>query len=204
VKIAIETVEEAQQRQSTNTNPGTIELQQVEIAKGSLPIEPELRRYFTNRGVSPEQLDQEVNRFASRIMRRSLQARLYARTLKQTISRFSPDDLRALTPESREKLMTLIRGQAASLQRELVALHSEMQPIVSSPAGSTEQIEIDTDADLLRAINRLGEFVSQIDESVRASFSLSSSGLGTAAVKDAQFWRSLKSAESLAARISRQ
>jgi RNA polymerase sigma factor (sigma-70 family) len=204
VKISVETVAETEQRQPANANPKTIELQQVEIAKGSLPIEPELRRYFANKGLSPEQLDQEVNRFASRVMHRSLQARLYARTLKQMINRFSPDDLRALTPEAREKLMTLIRSQAAGLQRELVALRSELRPIVPSAAGPTEQIEIGTDADLLRAINRLGEFVSQIDEGVRASLSLSSQGSGEAPVKGAEFWRSLKSAESLTVKINKQ
>ena len=206
VKISVETVAEAEKRQQESSagTPKTIELHQVQIAKAALPIEPELRRYFAGLGIPAEQLDQEITRFASRIMRRSLQTRLYARTLRQTVNRFSPDDLRALTPEARQKLLALVREQAASLHRELSALRNELQAIVPVTVGSGEQIDIATDADLLRAINRVGELVSQSDQSIRASFSLSSEGSGAAPVKEAQFWRALKSAESLAARISKQ
>ena len=201
VKISVGTVAEAEKRQSSAGTPKQIELRQVQIAKGALPIEPELRRYFTGKGLSSDQIDQEIPKFASRIMRRSLQARLYARTLKQTVNRFSPNDLRALTPEGKQKLMALIREQAANLHRELSAMRGELQAVVPGSVVVVEQMETTSDADLLRASNRLGEFVSQLDESVRASFSLSSEGSGAAPVRDAQFWRSLKSAESLAAQL---
>jgi len=155
--------------------------------------------------LSSEQLDQEIAKFASRVMRRSLQARLYARTLKQTMNRFSSDDLRALTPEVRQKLMALIREQAASLNRELAGLRNEIQAVFPGDASSgSEQLDIQSDADLLRAVNRLAEWVAHIDESVRTSFSISSEGATAAAVKSDQFWRSLKSAESLAGKISEQ
>ena len=204
VKISVETVTEAEQRQRQSSTgiPKTIELQQVQIAKAALPIEPELRRYFADRRLSSEQLDQEITKFASRIMRRSLQTRLYARTLKQTVNRFSPDDLRALNPESRQKLMALIHEQATNLHRELSALRNDLQAVVPGGGPAVEQMEISSDADLLRAINRLGELVFQSDEAVRASFSLSSEGSGAALVKDASFWRSLKSAEALARKLS--
>ncbi|MGH9881930.1 MAG: hypothetical protein ACRD6N_10875, partial [Pyrinomonadaceae bacterium] len=207
VMIAIETVAEAEQRQTVSKrNHATIELHQVEIAKAALPIEPDLRRYFAARGVSPEQLDQEIAKFASRLMRQSLQARLYARSLKQTMNRFSPDDLRALTPEARQKLMTLIRQQAASLHREISNLRSELQTIVpgSGTSSAPEQMDVSSDADLGRAINRLAELVAHIDEGIRTSFSISSEAAGAAPVKEDRFWRSLKSAESLAQKISQQ
>ena len=206
IAIHIDTVAEAEQKEAkTKKAPTTIELQQVEIARTALPIEPELRGYLASRGVSASQYDQEIARFASRVMRRSLQARLYARTLKQTMNRFSPDDLRALTPEARQKLMSLIREQATSLSRELAALSNELQlvvPGVGSSSGS-EQLDAQSDADLLRAVNRLGELVAHADEAVRASFSISSEGGGAAPVKEAAFWRSLESAEGLAQKLSR-
>jgi hypothetical protein len=120
------------------------------------------------------------------------------------VNRFSSDDLRALTPEARQKLMTLIREQAASLYRELSALRTELQAVVPSANSAPEQMEVASDTDLLRAVNRLGELVAQIDEGVRGSFSISSEGAATAAVKTDQFWKSLKSAQSLTGKISKQ
>ncbi len=207
VSIAVETVAEAEQRQTAAAkgSSGTIELQQVEIATTKLPVESELRRYFAGRGLSPDQLDQEMSRFANRVMHRSLQMRLYARILKQTLNRFSSDDLRALTPEARQKLMALIREQAGNLQREASTLGNELQPIVPGAAtvSGAEPFETATDAELLRAVNRLGELVAQTDEGVRVSFSVSSERTGSAPVKDAQFWRALKNVESLAAKIGK-
>jgi RNA polymerase sigma factor (sigma-70 family) len=202
VTIAIETIAEASKRERS-TSTGPIEVQQVDIAKSALPIEPELRRCFSAKGVAPDQFDQEMSRFADRVMRRSLKARLYARTLKQTLNRFSADDLRTLKPDARQNLNSLIREQANSLQHEIVTLRGELQLIVPGVAGDAgfDQMQISSDADLLRAVNRLGELVSQVDEAVRVSFSISSDSTTYPPIKEPQFWRALKSTETLAAQI---
>jgi hypothetical protein len=202
VSIAIETIAEASKRQRP-TPTGPLEVQHVDIAKSSMPIESDLRRYFSAIGIPSDQLDTEISRFADRVMRRSLKARLYARTLRQTLNRFSPEDLRTLTPEARQKLLALIREQAISLQRETAALSSDLRAVVLEvDSSAVEQFEIASDADLFRAVNRLGELVSQMDEAVRVSFSISSDGSTAAPIKAPQFWRLLKSTESLAAKIA--
>jgi hypothetical protein len=202
VSIAVETIAEASKRQRP-TPTGPLEVQRVDIAKSAMPIESDLRRYLSSKGIPSDQLDTEISRFADRVMRRSLKARLYARTLKQTLNRFSPEDLRTLTPESRQKLLALIREQALSLTHEIAALRGDLRAVVSEvDSSAVEQIEITNDADLFRAVNRLGELVSQLDEAVRVSFSISSDGSTTAPITEPQFWRVLKSTESLAAEIA--
>jgi DNA-directed RNA polymerase specialized sigma24 family protein len=203
LQIAVETVEEAARREAGNSS-GPVQLSRVEVVKTALPVEADLRRYFSRQGSSDEQVEEAMRQFANRITGHALQARLYARTLKQTLNRFSQDDLRTLDPDAKRKLMALLRSQALSLEREIQALHRELEtafPAVatSGPSGNG----IASDGDLLATINRLAELVAQTDGGVRTSFSLSASGTNSAPVKSVEFWRGLFGSEALVASVIR-
>ncbi|HLA13375.1 MAG TPA: hypothetical protein VJ023_22525 [Pyrinomonadaceae bacterium] len=206
VQIAVETVEEASRREAGNPS-GPIQFSRVEVVKTALPIEADLRRYFSRQlsnASSDEQIQEAMRQFANRMTSHALQARLYARTLKQTLNRFSQDDLRTLDPEAKRKLMTLLRSQAVSLERETQVLHRELEAVFPAVATSAPgEKGIASDNDLLAAINRLGELVAQTDGGVRSSFSLSSNGANSAPVKSADFWRGLLSSEALVANVIR-
>jgi len=203
VRLAVETVEEAARREAANPS-GPVQLSRVEVVKTALPVEADLRRYFSRQGSSDEQIEEAMRQFANRMTSHALQARLYARSLKQTLNRFSQDDLRTLEPEAKRKLMALLRAQAVSLERETQTLHRELETVFPAVATSApEEKGIASDGDLLAAINRLAEIVAQTDGGVRSSFSLSASGTNSAPVKSAEFWRGLLGSEALVANVIR-
>lgn len=75
---------------------------------------------------------------------------MFARTLKQTLNRFSQNDLRTLDPEAKKKLMALLRGQAGSLERETQALHHELEQVfLVVGASASDEKGIGSDGDLL-------------------------------------------------------
>ncbi|HEY2970875.1 MAG TPA: sigma-70 family RNA polymerase sigma factor [Pyrinomonadaceae bacterium] len=203
VRVQVETVAEAQKRE-TRRSPGSITLQGVQVTGGSVPVEADLRNYFSSkRGFSGEALDQEVRRFSTRIFNRSIQVRLRALALTQIAERFSPADLQTMDREAWAKWRAMVNEHARAFRREVGMLRHELEPIFPALSSETSGMEISSDADLARAARRLFEISAANDEGIRRSFSVSADNSKATAVKTESFWRALSSAESLAEKIQR-
>ena len=207
VRIQMETVAEAAERQArqSKSSSGPVTSSQVEIAKTTIPADAELRSYLSSaRGLSGAQLEEEIRRYSDRVMARSQQARMQALALKQIVERFSLDDLRALSPESRANWLAMVRERASAFQRESASLRRELEPLYPGLASSSEasaDIDVTSDTGLSQGVRRLYELAAADDEAVSRSFSVYAQSSQSAPVRQAQFWRSLRSAELLAARI---
>jgi RNA polymerase sigma factor (sigma-70 family) len=203
VKIVIETPAEAAKRQTPPRSQEVIS--EFRVADNLPPAYPESRRYFTERGTPGDQLDQAVERFGDTVMGRSRRARRHARAMRKIASRFSPEQLSALDEQALAGWRSMIREHAQAFQREAAMLRRELEPVflrnTSTGLASETQVEtvITSDADLSRAVEHLVSLWISVDEGVREAFSTHSDDLTTITIKLPQFWRSLKSAESLAA-----
>jgi RNA polymerase sigma factor (sigma-70 family) len=207
VTVNISTVAEAVKRQPQKANPsGNVIIERPDTAGSSMAVDSELRRYFMAKGFSGNQLDEEIRQFASRTLGHSHQALRHAWALKGLADRFSADELRSLDAPARSKWLFMIRQHARALQQEIVTLRRELAPIF--PGASSDEasagIEIGSDSDLVRAIERLFDLCSEQERTVRSAFAISTDPSSAPAIKTAHFWQSLKSAERLAAQISRQ
>jgi hypothetical protein len=201
IKLQIETPEEAQQRlQQTRPTGEIISLQEAAPVVGVIPADGDLRRYLTVQGISDHALDEEVNQFANRTLRRSRQAVLYVWSLRKLMQRFSSAELSALDPAARTKWLAMIGEHAQGFQREMAALRRELSPVFHLDAPAIEpEGGITDEAALARAVLALGESSAAIDEVIRSAFTLSAGG--SADIKSAQFWRSISSSEALAKQI---
>jgi DNA-directed RNA polymerase specialized sigma24 family protein len=198
IVISVETVAEAQAHQvqvtaSSSSSPVTID--RVEITEGTSPVYQDLRRRYS---------DYEARTFADRILSRSRQARRHALALKQIVERFTPDDLNSLEPNARLKFISMVRQHAQIFQRESENLRRELGQVFS-PSSSLEgsEIQIKSDADLVRAVYSLYELALSIDAGIRKSFSVSADGSTSAPIKSSEFWRSIINAEDLATKLQR-
>jgi RNA polymerase sigma factor (sigma-70 family) len=203
VKIVIETPAEAAKRQTPQPSHATIS--EFRVADKLPPAYPELRRYFTERGTPADQIDQAIERFGDTAMSHSRGARQRARAMREIAGRFSPEQLSALDGRALAEWRSMIREHAQAFQREATMLRRELEPVFlrntsTDPANETQiETELASDADLARAVGHLVTLWISVDESVREAFSTRSDDLTTITIKLPQFWRSLKSAESLAA-----
>ena len=214
LRIDVETAAEAaaaqQRRQARQSaNSGQVSVNNVEVeTKTAIPAAADLRAYLaTQKGLTGEAINEEIRRFAERALGHSRQARRHALALRQIVERFSAEDLRTLDEAARRQWLALIAQHARALNQECAALRRELQPIFFPNAGLDQgaaAIEIRGDADLSHAVARLFELAVSIDDAVRRSFNISGSGPQSVAVKTAQFHQSLRDAESLAAKISKQ
>src|SRR5260370_3287553 len=110
-----------------------------------------------------------------------------------------------LSPEAREKWLSMIRQHARALEQDLAALHQELRPIFEVTPASQPQTEIVTDdASLVRAIDRLAELCSENETVIRSAFTTSPDTSRAQGLKTAQFWNSFKKAETLVAEIQKQ
>jgi hypothetical protein len=199
VKIEVSTVAEALKQRQDRSNNMTV--REVEVANNRTPADAELRAYFSARLVGREAIDEEISRYTSRVMSRSRQALLHASALKKLAGRFSQTEIRDLAGEPRAKWLAMIREHALGYQREVTTLRQELRPIFGGPdEGPAETV---TEANLAESAVRLVELSYANDEVVRAAFTISAEGKDAAAIKSRQFWRSLSSAEKLAAAIQR-
>jgi hypothetical protein len=203
VHIEVLTAAESLERQERSRSRSAI-VEQFEPAQTGLPVEADLRRYFS-KGTSDAQADQEVFRFADRMLARSRSAYQHAWAIKRLAERFSPDDLRVLDDSARAKWLSMIREHARAFQRETASLRQELQPVFF-PRGDfgaiPDEVAIASDSDLQRVSKRLYEMALANNEVIRSAFSVSSE-TGTAAnMRAPQFWRALKSSEKLAVEIT--
>lgn len=204
VRIEIQTVAEAvaaeqQQRSRAKATPGPISQQKVEINNEAIAAAPELRRHFAS--------DEEVRQFAVRMVTQSRSAMRHVFAMKRLVGQFTPDELRALTPEAKSKWMALIRSHARAYQAEAQGLRQALRPIVPPNTGSAgvspvTGSEITDDASLMRAVDQLFALASTNDSIIRAAFATTSESSGVAAIGSPQFSVSLRNAETLAARIA--
>ena len=203
VRIEVNTVAEVMKRQAAGkSSPESVVVERQ--AEGSRPLtDSDLRRFFSAKGLSSEQVDREVTRFANRAVNRSLQVMVHAGAMKRLGERFSAEQLHGLTPEARAKLLAIVRVHAQSVRQETAALRQQLQPVFPSATSSVgeDSMAISSDADLLRAIERLFEICAANDRMVSSAFAIKASGPDTSDLRGPQFWRSLRRAEQLAEAI---
>jgi RNA polymerase sigma factor (sigma-70 family) len=201
VKIDITTVAEVLKRQRQSSS-GLVTTSEVASGKGETPVEADLRQYLSKRGVPTEQLNQEIQRFSSRVLNHSFQARRHALALKQIAERFSLEDLRSLDPPAMGKWQAMISQHARALQQETSSLRRELeQAFPALAAGNEGGIDVASDEAIVRAAQRLFAVAVDNDERVRHSFAVYAGGAGLAPIKTAQFWQSLGNAERIAQAI---
>jgi hypothetical protein len=204
LKIRIETQDDAvarQAKQKAGVTPNQITLDQVQVETKTPPAYVELRWYFASRGVSGDQGEREISAYVDGVLGQSMRARQQARALKQLAGRFSQEELRMLDDDSRAKWRAMVLQHARSFQREADGLRRKLEPVFGAGAAGEGVSEITSDAQLVKAIERLFALWASVDENVRQTFSIASSGEADVAVKRSQFWQSLKTAEALGIRI---
>ncbi|HKR59764.1 MAG TPA: hypothetical protein VJS64_08505, partial [Pyrinomonadaceae bacterium] len=174
------------------TRPTTVE--GVEVAADTFPAYQDLRARMS---------DEEARVFAARMVSRSHSAMRHAWALRRLMSQFSADDLATLQPEAHAKWIALIQSHARAFERETAGLRQQLEPIFSSGSGSAGTGEISSDAELMRAVERLVALAATNYEVVRSTFTVTRETSTVSAIKTAQFWQSLRSAEALAVSIQR-
>ncbi|HXG64160.1 MAG TPA: zf-HC2 domain-containing protein [Blastocatellia bacterium] len=205
VRIEIHTVAEALARQQARRPARPTTEHGVQIIGGTIAAESELRRHFLEKGLAGERVDEEVRQFSRRALRHSERAMFHAAAMKRLAGRFSPEELRALSAETRGRWLGLIREHARAVQRETGALRQELQPVfgASPPSeGAQREIEVADIASLVRAVEDLFNLSSANDRVVRSAFTLSTEPARVSALMTPQFWESLKRTEKLASRIA--
>jgi RNA polymerase sigma factor (sigma-70 family) len=199
VRVEVSTVGEAVKRVAGQSKPGETQTREVEVANNRIPADAELRAYFSARLVGSQAIDEEIERYARRVMNRSRQALLRASALKRLVRRFSPEELRALDPQAQARWRSMIQEHAQDYQREVAALRQELRPIFNSPGEAAG--EGAREADLAQGAERLLQLSYANDEAVRSAFTISADGRTAMSVRTQQFWRSLDTARKLAAAI---
>src|SRR5207249_11485448 len=168
----------------------------VEINSETIAAAPELRRHFSS--------DEQVREFSARMISESRNAMRHIYAMKRLLGQFSPEELRTLSTEAKNKWIALIRSHARDYQNEVAALRREIQPIfaASSLGSGASGPEILDDASLARAVEQLFSLASANDVVIRSAFTTSSESSATSAISSPQFWRSLTRAEGLAGKIA--
>lgn len=203
VEIQLQTVAEAARKlRPTATVPNSAVIEREEVTVAKLPLDAELRRYFTARGISEARLDEEMQRFAATTLSRSRQAARHAGALKNLANRFANSE--ALESVARQQWRALLAEHARALHAELLALRATLKPVFSATAGneSAGVTALQSDADLRRAIASVASLCAETDRALIAAFSLSSESSPGVAVKTTSFWAKLQQGQNLAAAIN--
>jgi DNA-directed RNA polymerase specialized sigma24 family protein len=202
VEVEVSTVAEALRRRKPPGGAGVV-VREVEVAGGTIPADADLRRYFSARLTDRERINEEISRFARRMMSRSRQALLHASALKGLVERFSPEAIRALEPAAQAKWRAMIAEHAQACQREVRLLGQELQPVffLAAPPAGGEEAKTADGLTPVQAARRLLQLSYTHDEMMRAAFAISDESRAGDSLRAPQSRRSLLAAERLAAAI---
>jgi len=195
VKIEIRTVAEATQRPAPTT---PVVVQEAEETANTVAADEDLRRYFARTDPSGP-TDELIRAYSSRVVNGAYRAVFHAIELSKLINRFANVDMRTVTPDARAKWLIMLREHAASFARENALLGQELEPVffAGSSLRIVEDVSIQSDADLARAVERLHKLALSNSDAIRSALVISAQS-STAALKSAAFWQSMQRAESLA------
>jgi RNA polymerase sigma factor (sigma-70 family) len=204
LRVDVETIDERVARETeAHSMAGQLTIEKIEPASNSVPLESELRLYFSAQGVPAAQLDAEVQRFCRTALQHSSQILQHAGSLMNLTGRFSPDELRSLDAEARAKWLGLVNKHAQALRQNVMSLRRELgSALGQQPSDAPAEDAIRDDAMLIQTVNRLFTTASAIDVTVRSSLSLSTNTSEAAKIKGTAFWRSLATADELANRLA--
>ncbi len=194
IRVDLETVAEAlaKKKQPTGT-PTSVENLETDGLKPA--VENELAERFGS--------EAEARRFSSRVVGRSGQAMSRVYALRKLARQFSAAEIKTLSPEARSKWLSLMRSHANAFKEDYDALSRDIGSAfgASSVSGSAGVSVVSLD-DIAPAVESLFQLASVNDRSIRSALTISSGGTRSSALKSDQFWRSLRSADALAARLA--
>ena len=198
VKIEIRTIAEAV-KHAVPTGP--VSVQEPEETDVTIAADDELRAYFNKKDPGGA-TDESIRVYSSRMVNGAYRALFQAIELKRLVNRFSNVDMRTVAPDARAKWLAMLHEHAAAFARENAVLRKEIEPIFFPGISLqvVEEVSIQSDADLARAVERLFKLALANNEGIRAAFTISSQR-SAAAIKSAAFWQSIQRAGNLAATI---
>jgi RNA polymerase sigma factor (sigma-70 family) len=195
VVVDVSTVVEALARSAGGKEKPTE--REVVVGAGRIPADAELRAHFAARLADGERVDAAIKQFAARAMDHSRQALLHASALQKMVSRFTPEEVRALDADARAKWVSMVREHAGAYRREVAALRAQLASVFGAQDGDDGAGEGSPG----EAAERLLQLSYAQDGAVRSAFTISEGAGSAAAIKSQQFWRQLSTAERLAAEI---
>lgn len=200
VKIEIRTVAEATQSQPPR---GAVIVEEPEETADTIAADKELRAYFEKRNPSGP-TDEAIRSYSSRTVNRGYRALFHAIELKQLINRFANVDMRTVAPDAQAKFLAMVHEHAIAFERENAVLRQEIGPVFFPEAAltSAEEISIQSDVELARAVERLHKLALSNTDAIRSALTISSQSSATA-LKSPAFWQSIQRAGQLAEAIGR-
>ena len=96
----------------------------------------------------------------------------------------------------------MVHEHAAAFEQQNAVLLKEIQPVFFPGAvlSGSEEISIDNDADLARAVERLHKLAISNNDAISSALTISAKS-SAVAIKSATFWQSLQKAGRLAKEI---
>jgi len=215
IEIDLKTVAEAVQRQRAQPRAAAPEpvVEQTEITAAALPVEADLRRHFTARGVDDARMEAAIRGFAAATIANAHRLRSHATTLKRLAGRFSGAELEQLDPQARTQWRELLRHHARGLLDETLALRAALAPVFGADSRdeSPAPFDLQTNEGMRRACDQLAVLCLETDRAISAAFTLSARSASpsnnadnaAAALRTAGFHTRLHRIEHLAAALSR-
>jgi hypothetical protein len=200
VKIEIRTVTEASQQRTTSSH---VAVQEIQETADTIAADKELRSYFERRNPSG-QTDEAIRNYCSQLSATAYSALFHAIQLRQLMNRFASVDMRTLTPDAHAKFLSMVHEHAIAFESKNAVLRQRIEPVffAGSAANVVEEISIQDEADLARAVERLHKLALSNNDAISSALTISAQSSANA-IKSAAFWQSLHSADLLAKAISR-
>src|SRR5262249_33923575 len=205
IELGVSTFQEAAARRPRSGRAGGI-VKRIEVDRDRIPADSDLRNYFATRHGGADQgtgdgqaTDRRIERFAAEALNRSREALRQAWALK----RHQEDADGPLSSEQRSLAAEMMADHLRVVQDETARLWVQLAPVFAASRAGEGGDELDVQ-DSIGTIDRLYELVLSNENAIRTALTIGAGGEDDCPLKKSQFWRSLKSAEKVAASTLRR
>ena len=153
------------------------------VAQATAPADALLRGYFAGKALTGAPANAAIAEFSRSALEHAQQSLQHAYALDRLGASFTPDELRAMSPDSQQQWAAMVARHASALQVELRALHAQLTQLVpfgsQLPGPGRDSTPIDTPANFARSARELLHQTQILNRAIGAAFSSGPAGGGT-------------------------
>jgi RNA polymerase sigma factor (sigma-70 family) len=204
VNVEILTVAEALQQQVKLPAKPLIG-RRVEVPRGQIPADAELRKYFSSEsgstgGLESNALAEKILQFSNRVLNRSRKALLHASALQHLLNELPPQEMNRLNADAYAHWRLMLNAHTREVREETTANYRELAPVFFATLNANTSEDEVTITDVRQAVERLLQAALLNDKLIRQTLTISTEGV---TMQPLQLRDSLKRTERLTTMVEK-
>ena len=171
----------------------------IQPAESTIPLDRQVRQFLSDQGTSALDMEKAVANFSQQVLVNADEAQQHAWALDRVATRLTQTQLASLSPEARKEWVQMADLHGSALLRCVQTIRTELAHLGLPNQVADASVKPIADAEgFSHAADQMLILSRSCDHDLASAFTLSASPVGSEALNEQRFWRSLDMLQALA------